>query len=161
MDKAIIEFLQNQSCATVCCTDEAGKPYCFCCFYAFDNSNGILYFKSSANSQHVVLMQKNPFVAGTVLPDRLNKLLVKGIQFEAEVLDNLAPGVHEGMQNYFRKHPVALLMQGELWALQLNHIKMTDSTFGFGKKIIWNRFETAQESVVLSKTDKLINQLEN
>lgn len=147
MDKTIIEFLLNQNSATVCCIDNAGKPYCFSCFYAFDNLKGIFYFKSSANSLHSVLMKKNPFIAGTVLPDRLNKLSVKGIQFQAEVLDSTAPGVQEGMQNYFKKHPVALLIPGELWALQINHIKMTDSTLGFGKKISWNRPETIQQSV--------------
>ena len=103
MDKTIIDFFQNQNCATVCSTDDAGKPYCFSCFYAFDNRNGILYFKSSANSLHAVLMKRNPLIAGTVLPDRLNKLLVKGIQFDAEVLDSTAPGVQDGMQNYFKK----------------------------------------------------------
>ena len=153
MDKTIIEFLQTQHCATVCCTDEAGKPYCFSCFYAYENCKAIFYFKSSANSQHAVIMKKNPSIAGTILPDRLNKLSVKGIQFEAEVLDNTDAVIQEGMLNYFKKHPVALLMPGELWALQINHIKMTDSTLGFGKKIIWNRPETLQESVVLSETE--------
>ena len=161
MDKTIIEFLQNQNCATVCCTDETGKPYCFSCFYAFDSCKGILYFKSSANSLHAVIMKKNPLIAGTVLPDRLNKLSVKGIQFEAEVLDSTTSGVQDGMKNYFKKHPVALLMPGELWALQINQIKMTDNTLGFGKKIIWNRTEILPESVVLSETEELINQSKN
>ncbi|MGB4844427.1 MAG: pyridoxamine 5'-phosphate oxidase family protein [Ferruginibacter sp.] len=153
MDKTIIEFLQNQNCATVCCTDETRKPYCFSCFYAFDSCNGVLYFKSSANSQHAFIMKKNPLIAGTVLPDRLNKLSVRGIQFEAEVLDNTAAEIQDGMKDYFKKHPVALLMPGEIWALQVNQIKMTDNTLGFGKKIIWNRPEISEESVVLSETE--------
>ena len=161
MDKTIVEFLLNQNCASICCTDEAGKPYCFICFYAFDSHKGVVYFKSSANSLHSVIMKNNPLVAGTVLPDRLNKLSVKGIQFEAEVLDSKATGIQDGMRNYFKKHPVALLMPGDLWALQINHIKMTDSTLGFGKKIIWNRIETQQESIVLSETEKFINQHKN
>ena len=152
MDKKIVEFLKNQNCATVCCTDKAGKPYCFSCFYAFDSNNGILYIKSSANSQHAVMMKSNPSIAGTVLPDKLNKLAVKGIQFNAEILDSTAPEVQEGAQNYFTKHPVALLMPGELWALQINHIKMTDNTLGFGHKTIWSRSETPQGPVELSHT---------
>lgn len=161
MDKAIIEFLLNQNCATVCCIDNTGKPYCFVYFYAFDNQKGIFYFKSSANSLHSVIMKNNPFIAGTVLPDRLNKLSVKGIQFQAKVLNSKTPEVQDGMRNYLKKHPVALLMPGELWALQVNQIKMTDNTLGFGKKIIWNRSEILQESVVVSETEKLINQSKN
>lgn len=151
IDKTIIQFLLNQNCATLCCIDAACKPYCFICFYALDSNKGILYFKSSANSQHAVIMKENPVIAGTVLPDKLNKLSVKGIQFEAEVLDCVASGVSDGMKDYFKKHPLALLMPGELWALQINHIKMTDNTLGFGKKIIWTRPESSQVSVVLSK----------
>lgn len=87
------------------------------------------------------------------MPDRLNKLSVRGIQFEAEVLDNTAAEIQDGMKDYFKKHPVALLMPGEIWALQVNQIKMTDNTLGFGKKIIWNRPEISEESVVLSETE--------
>ena len=76
MNETIILFLQQQSSATICCVDEQGKPYCFSCFYAFNQQEGLLYFKSSADSHHSVLMKKNPFIAGTVLPDKLNKIIV-------------------------------------------------------------------------------------
>ncbi len=146
MNETITRFLEEQNCASVCCIDEEGKPYCFSCFYAFDSNEELIYFKSSVNSHHAGLMKKNPFIAGTVLPDKLNKLSVKGIQFEAIILDILLPHVNKSMNTYFKKHPIALVMPGEIWALQINHIKMTDSTLGFGKKLIWNREELAQKS---------------
>lgn len=146
MNENILQFLKEQTCATVCCIDAEGKPYCFSCFYAFDRHEGLMYFKSSANSLHAGLMKKNPFIAGSVLPDKLNKLSIKGIQFEAVALDSKNPNVQKGMSNYFIKHPLALAMPGEIWALQINRIKMTDNTLGFGKKIIWDRFEKLQEA---------------
>lgn len=78
MNETIIRFLQQQICATICCVDEQGKPWCFSCFYAFNREKKLLYFKSSADSYHSTLMKGNPFISGTILPDKLNRLLVKG-----------------------------------------------------------------------------------
>lgn len=139
MNETIIQFLQQQTCASICTVDETGKPYCFSCFYAFNEPAGLIYFKSSANAQHAVLMKKNPFVAGTVLPDKLNKISTRGIQFEAVVLDTQQTLVKQSFGIYIKKHPLALAMPGDIWVLQINHIKMTDSTLGFGKKIDWHR----------------------
>lgn len=85
MNETIIHFLQKQTSATVSCVDEKCRPYCFSCFYAFNFEEGLLYYKSSADSHHAQLMSTNPFVAGTVLPDKLNKLIVKGVQFQGMV----------------------------------------------------------------------------
>lgn len=141
MNENITRFLQQQTCATICCVDEQGKPYCFSCFYAFNIEEGLLYFKSSADSHHSVLMKKNPCIAGTVLPDKLNSLLVKGIQFEGIVLDELHLLTKQSSNYYHKKHFMALAIPGKTWAIQINRIKMTDSTKGFGKKITWSRDE--------------------
>ncbi|MBK8686062.1 MAG: hypothetical protein IPN26_14405 [Bacteroidetes bacterium] len=37
---------------------------------------------------------------------------------------------------YLAKHPLALAIPGDIWALQVNYIKMTDSTLGFGKNYL-------------------------
>ena len=94
-------------------------------------------------------MKKNPFVAGTVLPDKLNKLTIKGIQFEAIVLDTQQPQVKKRLNNYYKKHPAALAMPGDIWILQIEYIKMTDNTLGFGKKIIWNRLKKIEKATVI------------
>ena len=141
MNETIIQFLQQQTCASICTVDETGKPYCFSCFYAFNETTGLIYFKSSADAHHAVLMKNNPFVAGTILPDKLNRISIKGIQFEAIVLDTEQPLVKRTLGIYLAKHPLALAIPGHIWALQINHIKMTDSTLGFGKKIVWHRDE--------------------
>jgi uncharacterized protein len=139
MNENIIRFLQQQTCASICCADEEGKPYCFSCFYAFDKEEGLLYFKSSAEAHHSVLMQKNPFIAGTVLPDKLNTILVRGLQFEGIVLDANDSLTAHASVHYHKKHPMALAMPGAIWTVQINSMKMTDSTKGFGKKFTWSR----------------------
>ncbi len=141
MNETIIHFLQRQTCATICCTDEQSKPYCFSCFYVFNSDEGLLYFKSTSDSHHSVFMKKNPVIAGTILPDKLNILLVKGVQFEGIVLDANHPLKEQASGYYHKKLPIAWAIPGEIWTIQISHIKMTDSTKGFWKKITWNRDE--------------------
>lgn len=137
MNETIVRFIEKQTCATVCCVEENNKPYCFSCFYAFNAGEGLLYFKSSSDTHHSSLMKDNAFVAGTILPDKLNTLLVKGIQFEGVVLGPNHSLVKNASRYYHKKYPIALAMQGEISVIQITHIKMTDSTKGFGKKTTW------------------------
>jgi uncharacterized protein len=139
VNERIIRFLQQQTCATICCTDGEGKPYCFNCFYAFNQDDKLLYFKSSPDAHHSALLAEKPAISGTVLPDRLNKLMPRGIQLQGRVLHHLHPLTLNASINYHKKHPVALAMRGEVFAILLDSIKMKDGQYGPGKKILWNR----------------------
>ena len=139
MNEHILNFLQQQTCASMCVVDDQGKPYCFSAFYAFNSDAGLFYFKSSKGSHHAQLMSGHTAIAGTVLPDKLSKILVQGIQFEGVVLDHADPLTQKVSGYYHKKFPLALVLPGELWTVRADHIKMTDSTQGFGKKIIWSR----------------------
>lgn len=139
MNEHFNSFLEENTCASFACLDPHGHPYCFTCFYAVDLKEGLLYFKSSSDSNHAGYLLSNRIVSGTILPDKLNKLQVKGIQFEGTVLafDDVltkSAGLH-----YYKTNPMAVAMPGEIWTVQLNRVKYTDSTLGFGKKIIWER----------------------
>ena len=139
MNDNIIEFIEKQKCASICCVDAEGNPYCFSCFYAFNADEGQFYFKSSADTYHIKIILANPSVAGTILPDKLSLFTVKGIQFQG----NLLPLNHElsvkAMGNYYKTHKLALAIPGIVWTVELNQIKMTDSSMGFGKKTNWQR----------------------
>jgi uncharacterized protein YhbP (UPF0306 family) len=139
MNKDIIEFIKKQKTATVCTVDETGNPYCFSCFFALDADNAVLFYKTHGASRHASFMLKRKEVAGTILPDKLNPLIVKGIQFEGVVLSADHPLAVNASKTYHFRYPFALAMPGVMWTLQLHHIKMTDSSKGFGAKIEWER----------------------
>ncbi|MBK7562649.1 MAG: hypothetical protein IPQ06_05175 [Chitinophagaceae bacterium] len=141
MNDRISKFIEKQTCANVCCVDEKSNPYCFSCFYAFHSGKGLLYFKSSSSAHHSSIIANNRLIAGTILPDKLNTVLVKGIQFEGVVLPEEHPYGSDASGQYHKKFPMALMIPGEIWIIQINSIKMTDSAIGFGKKITWNREE--------------------
>jgi len=99
----------------------------------------LLYFKSSSDTTHAGILQQNPQVAGTILPDKLNILQVRGIQFDAVILQKEDPLSADAFRKYHQKNPAALAMAGDVYCIKLNRVKMTDSTLGFGKKIHWQR----------------------
>ena len=141
MNTSISDFLKEQTCASICVVDAAGKPYCFSCFYVFDPAEGLLCFKSSIDTYHMQLIKNNPNIAGTVLPDKLNKVMIKGIQFEGCVLSIQHHLAGNGCKLYVKKYPMSLAIPGKVWAIQVNMVKLTDSSKVFGKKTIWNRAE--------------------
>lgn len=141
MKRIIIQFIKKQTCASICCADKKGNPYCFSCFYAFNSDEGLLYYKSSSGTRHSELISENPSVAGTILPDKLNKLMIKGIQFEGVVLPDFNSLSKNAAAFFYTQHPMALAMPGEIWTIQINSIKFTDNSLGFGKKIAWVRKE--------------------
>jgi uncharacterized protein YhbP (UPF0306 family) len=139
MTDAIASFLEKQSCASISCMDSAGNPYSFTCFYVFNATTGCMYFKSNAASLHSSFLEVNPRVSGTVLPDKLNKLSIIGAQLEGICLSEDHPSAMGASQYYHKKNPIALAMPGKVWVIQIDHIKLTDNSLGFGKKLHWSK----------------------
>ncbi|MBI2285031.1 MAG: pyridoxamine 5'-phosphate oxidase family protein [Bacteroidetes bacterium] len=139
MTDHIDNYILQQTAASICCIGEKGKPYCFSCFYAYNRKDHLLYYKSSADTLHSIHLLSNPHIAGTILPDKLQKLLVKGVQFEGELLSQDHTLSKNAATQYYLRNPMAVAVPGIVWTIRIDHIKMTDSSLGFGKKILWLR----------------------
>lgn len=137
MNQRIIDFVQAQKIASICCVDEENNPYCFSCFFAFDEKKLLLYFKSSTATRHAQLLAQHNAVAGTINPDKLNTLAIKGLQFTGVMLDPGDPLAADAPFVYHKKYPFAAAMPGDVLTIKLSAIKMTDNTLSFGKKITW------------------------
>jgi uncharacterized protein YhbP (UPF0306 family) len=141
MNQDIKEFIIKQKCANIACVNTEGVPYCFSCFYAFNSEEGCLYFKSSVDTYHIKLITEHPLIAGTILPDKLPVISMKGVQFQGEVLRPDHPLSKSSAKKYYSINPLAIAVPGEIWTVLIHHIKMTDSSKGFGKKTEWTRTE--------------------
>lgn len=141
MNEKIIAFLKRQTAASICCINEQNEPYCFSCFFAFNEKENLLYFKSNIATYHSKILLKNPIVSGTIMPDKLNKLAIKGIQFSGIVLNEKEVLAVDANKIYLSKFPLAVAIQGTVWTIQLNQIKMTDNIAGIFKKHNWLREE--------------------
>ncbi len=144
MDSTIQKFILSQKAASLCCVDDAGHPYCFTCFYAFNAEEGLLFFKTSAASHHTEVMLQNSSLAGTIMPDKLNALAIQGVQWEGRLLPPQHQSSKRWATHYYKRFPFALAMPGDVYAVQIDHIKMTDNTKGFGTKIHWYRNEVTE-----------------
>lgn len=154
IDHAITRFITNQTSATVCCVSENGLPCCFSCFYLFNPDEALLYFKSSASSEHARYLKNNPEISGTVLPDSLNKLIVQGIQFRGIVIDAEDQMAKDAAVHYHSRYPMALAMNGKVYTIRIDSIKLTDSSRVFAKKSTWNRELEKVESISTITTNK-------
>lgn len=137
LPKNIIEFLGSNKLATVCFVDNEGNPYCINCFYYFDELNQALVFKSSNKATHHTFIQNRSGIAGTILPNSLDFLKLKGAQFRGKLVDEQQIKDFDLDSKYTKKHPMSMAISGYVWAVELNFVKFMDSTFGFGKDTVW------------------------
>jgi len=139
MKPSILEFLKENKISSICFVDKEGKPYCVNCFYLYDEENKVLIFKSSFGTTHDAFILPDSSVAGTILPDSVDVLKIKGIQFSGKILSKTDVDKFKLSSQYTKKYPFSLTMPGYIWAVSLELIKFTNNTLGFGNKAIWNR----------------------
>jgi len=139
LNEDICSFITGNKIAALCCADSDNRPYCFHCFYVFDVKNQLLFFKSSAQTRHAAILSENPAIAGSILPQKLEFLALKGIQFTGNVLYTAIPDHIDPESFYHKRLPLALTKPGKVYCIQLETIKMTDNTRLFGKKSEWRR----------------------
>ena len=139
MNSEIIDFIKENKIAAFCCTDTNNRPYCFHSFYAFDEKNYLLFFKSSSRAFHSKMLSQNPYIAGSILPGKIEILALKGIQLTGIILSTINTDCINATTYYHKKFPFALARQGEVLCIQLVEIKMTDNSHVFGKKYTWKR----------------------
>lgn len=135
----IKEFLEESQIASVCFVDDIGSPYCINCFYAIDYENGLLVFKSSLGTSHHAMIKEKGKIAGTILPNEVNTLKIKGLQFQGEITGQGLISDFKCSATYYKKYPFALAMPGYIWAISLDKMKLTDNTLVFGNKEKWER----------------------
>ena len=138
VDEKIISFLKQCSALTIA-TSVNNIPYCSNCFFAYEEKGNFLVFKSKITTAHIQNALKNKNVSGSILPDKLDPTKIQGIQFSGEFLEPKNELLDSVKKTYYKKYPFALAFTGEMWAVELTSIKMTDNTLGFGKKIEWNK----------------------
>ncbi|HET8827824.1 MAG TPA: hypothetical protein VFM79_00710 [Pelobium sp.] len=139
MKKDLVDFIDENQIATICCLDIENKPYCFNCFYVFEPTHKLLFFKSSENSFHAKSLKLNAAISGTILPAKISFLALKGLQFTGHILYDDFPLATSPTKYYHQRNPLALAKAGEVWCIQLTKTKMTDSTRVFGEKLVWEK----------------------
>lgn len=136
--KHILKFLKKNHVLALCAAAD-GEMWSANCFYVTDSDSLSLYFMTEMKTLHATLMAKSPQVVGTIAPHPKTIALITGIQYRGEATVLTGEEERHARQVYCTHFPVAIAMKAPVWRLTLNHIKMTDNTLGFGKKLLWSR----------------------
>lgn len=134
---SIKEFLSHNKISSVCFVDQESKPYCINCFYTYDEESNTLVFKSSYGTKHDAFVKAGADVAGTIVPDTVSVMSLKGIQFSGKLLDKKEMDELKLNTRYLKEFPMSLALPGYVWAVKLSFLKFTDNTLGFGNKTVW------------------------
>lgn len=138
MDKKIQTFIESQKNMTFC-TASDNVPSCASCFYAYVTEGNFIVFKSDEKTKHISNALNNDKVAGTIIPDLDQIGTIRGIQFTGNFIVPTGDLLELAKKKYYSKFPFAVVIDGDMWALELISIKMTDNTLGFGKKLNWEK----------------------
>lgn len=138
MVEMIRDYLLQQTVLTMA-TAVDNKPYCASCFYVYSESLQCLIIKSDFSSVHVQSALSNELVAGTILPDQLQLNHICGLQYTGRFIKPEDELFLKTNTLYHERYPYASDMKGDLWILELEYVKYTDSKLGFGKKLIWTK----------------------
>lgn len=138
MDESIQKFLQSETVLSLA-TSVNNRPYCASCYYAFVPGDNLLVFKSDPDTQHIEDALENNQVAGTILPDKLDKTKIRGVQFSGLFKKPDSSVKSKAEKAYLLKYPASMLFRGTIWVIELNRIKFTDNALLKGKKILWER----------------------
>ena len=135
-DRKIVNFIKQHHVFTLA-VSKNNLPWCCNCFYSYIENEALLVFTTDTNTRHGAEILENKLVSGSIVLETKIIGKIQGIQFSGEALD--ATGIDNAKYSYLKRFPFAALMDTRLWVIKLNHIKFTDNSFGFGKKLIWER----------------------
>jgi uncharacterized protein YhbP (UPF0306 family) len=130
VDKKIVDFIQEHHVLS-CSFFHKDISHSASCFYLFMENPPRFIVASSEKTLHVNLVLKNPIVSGTIHLETKIIGKIQGIQYKGAW--NKAS--IEERKDYLKRYPYALALNPELWRIDIEYIKFTDNTLGFGKKI--------------------------
>lgn len=130
----IATFINKHHLLTLA-TSFDNQPYCASCFFVFDKKVPCFVIATDEKTRHGKEALLNPRVAGTIALETNVVGKIQGIQFSGTFR---VASMGEKM-TYFKRFPYALAMNPSIWSIDIETIKFTDNTLGFGKKLEYER----------------------
>jgi len=103
-------------------------------FYTFSLEKLSFIVASNEETTHIEHIKENSTIAGNIFLETKVIGKIQGVQFRGEFVKLQDSELEE---LYFKEFAHARVMKPALWQIKVKYFKMTDNTFGFGKKIIW------------------------
>ncbi|MCF6173004.1 MAG: hypothetical protein L3J44_04385 [Campylobacteraceae bacterium] len=130
MDKKIIDFIQKHH-VLGCSFFYKEIIHSASCFYIFLNHPPRFIIASNKDTLHIRLAQKNSKVSGVIHLETKQIGKIQGVQYNGI----LTKANTQEKQAYLKRYPYAIALKPQLWHIDIENIKFTDNTLGFGKKL--------------------------
>ncbi len=130
MDRRIVGFIQKHQVLS-CSFFYKETIHSVSCFYLFLNNPPRFIVASNINTLHIELALKNPKVSGTIhletkVIGKIQGLQYRGIWSEAN---------QQEKKTFLKRYPYALALKPKFWRIDIEYLKFTDNTLGFGNKL--------------------------
>lgn len=137
-DKRIKTFINKHHVLTLA-SSENNNSWCANCFYSYMENENYLIVTSDIETKHIQNIINNNIVSGSIVLETNIIGKIQGIQFVGKMYKPDEKLQKKVKTSYLKRFPIATLMNTTLWVIELNYIKMTDNSLGFGKKLIWDK----------------------
>lgn len=129
MEPKIENFFRRHHLMTIATNDDSGV-WCANVFYVYDNNR--LIFFSSPSTRHIKSALANSQVAVSIA--LVSKVIARlqGAQITGRFV---AQDNQQYRPLFLSKFPVAALWNEDIWSIEIETVKFTDNTLGFGKKL--------------------------
>lgn len=138
MDERIVRFLKKHHVLTLATTAN-NEAWCANLFYAWLEEEQAFVFTSSLDTRHAREALAHPEVAASIVLETRVVGNIQGVQLRGRMFRPEDEQLQRARKRYLRRFPYAAAMDLELWLLEVSHLKFSDNTLGFGKKLIWNQ----------------------
>lgn len=138
MDSVIVNFLNANYVLSLSMADNGGS-WSANCFYALDELSQSLIFISHGNAKHAQLLEQTSTVSGTISAQTKNVAHIQGVQYTGKTGAPEGEAYRAAHEVYYKRFPFARFVRAKLWLLELDFVKYTDNSLGFGKKLVWER----------------------
>lgn len=138
MNPKIKDFIKKYhllSLSVVEADSDTLEVYSASCYYAFDEANLSLLFKSAQDSKHIQLCALNPKVAVIIAKDSKNLGRIQGLQIKTF----FKRATLQQKSLYYARFPFAKLGNGEIFALEILWAKYTDNKLLLSEKLTFMR----------------------
>jgi uncharacterized protein YhbP (UPF0306 family) len=140
--RRLLKVCQQCSAMTLATVGAGGEPMAASVYFAW-TADLQFYFLSSAHTQHVQNLRRDPHAAVCLSPGRTQWHNLRGVQMRGLV--HLCRGEEEqrGRSAYFSRFPFAralerALQDANLHCFQPNWVRLIDNRLGFGHKEEWS-----------------------
>ena len=138
IDKRITNFIKKHHVLTIA-SSVNGEPWCANIFYGYMGDENAVVFTTAADTRHGKEFKINNVVAGSIVLETKIIGKIRGIQFQGVVSEPDDEKLKKARSTYFKRFPVAALMETRFWVVDFTLLKLTDNRLGFGKKLIWTK----------------------